>query len=53
MTDDIRLCRTFQTAPAAVPKDDSAKYLVSALEAEGFQAPTGSSPTWKTGRHRT
>ncbi|APW99194.1 citrate lyase subunit beta [Halobiforma lacisalsi AJ5] len=39
MTDDIRLCRTFQTAPAAVPKDDSAKYLVSGLEAEGFQAP--------------
>ncbi|EMA44426.1 L-malyl-CoA/beta-methylmalyl-CoA lyase [Halobiforma nitratireducens] len=39
MTDDTRLCRTFQTAPAAVPKDDSAKYLVSGLEAEGFQAP--------------
>ncbi|AFZ74504.1 L-malyl-CoA/beta-methylmalyl-CoA lyase [Natronobacterium gregoryi] len=39
MTDDIRLCRTFQTAPAAVPKDDSAKYLTSGLEAEGFQAP--------------
>ncbi|ADD06888.1 beta-methylmalyl-CoA lyase [Natrialba magadii ATCC 43099] len=39
MTDDIRLCRTFQTAPAAVPKDDSAKYLVSGLAAEGFQAP--------------
>ena len=39
MTDDISLCRTFQTAPAAVPKDDSAKYLRSGLEAEGFQAP--------------
>ena len=39
MTDDIRLCRTFQTAPAAVPKEETAKYLVSALEAEGFQAP--------------
>ncbi|GAB3664093.1 L-malyl-CoA/beta-methylmalyl-CoA lyase [Halopiger thermotolerans] len=36
---DVRLCRTFQTAPAAVPKDDSAKYLVSGLEADGFQAP--------------
>jgi beta-methylmalyl-CoA/(S)-malyl-CoA lyase len=41
MTDDtdIRLCRTFQTAPAAVPKDETAKYLVSALGSEGFQAP--------------
>ncbi|RQH03082.1 L-malyl-CoA/beta-methylmalyl-CoA lyase [Natrarchaeobius oligotrophus] len=36
---DTRLCRTFQTAPAAVPKEDSAKYLVSGLEAEGFEAP--------------
>ena len=36
---DIRLCRTFQTAPAAVPKDDTAKYLRSGLTAEGFQAP--------------
>ncbi|WP_247731594.1 L-malyl-CoA/beta-methylmalyl-CoA lyase [Halovivax limisalsi] len=34
-----RLCRTFQTAPAAVPKDDTAKYLRSGLEAEGFRAP--------------
>ncbi|NGM71039.1 citrate lyase subunit beta [Natronolimnobius sp. AArcel1] len=41
MTDDtdIRLCRTFQTAPAAVPKEDSAKYLRSGLTAAGFQAP--------------
>ncbi len=39
MTDDIRLCRTFQTAPAAVPKEDSAKYLRSGLTAGGFQAP--------------
>jgi beta-methylmalyl-CoA/(S)-malyl-CoA lyase len=34
-----RLCRTFQTAPAAVPKEDSAKYLKSGLTAEGFQSP--------------
>jgi len=39
MTDDIRLCRTFQTAPAAVPKDDSAKYLRSGLSSTGFEAP--------------
>jgi len=34
-----RLCRTFQTAPAAVPRENSAKYLESGLTAEGFQAP--------------
>ncbi|WP_135825792.1 L-malyl-CoA/beta-methylmalyl-CoA lyase [Halorussus ruber] len=34
-----RLCRTFQTAPAGVPRDDSAKYLRSGLTAEGWQAP--------------
>ncbi|WP_436923985.1 L-malyl-CoA/beta-methylmalyl-CoA lyase [Halosimplex amylolyticum] len=34
-----RLCRTFQTAPAAVPRDDSAKYLESGLTAEGFETP--------------
>jgi len=34
-----RLCRTFQTAPAAVPRDNSAKYLESGLTAEGFEAP--------------
>jgi len=34
-----RLCRTFQTAPAAVPKDNSAKFLESGLTSEGFQAP--------------
>ncbi|ADB60476.1 HpcH/HpaI aldolase [Haloterrigena turkmenica DSM 5511] len=49
MTDDIRLCRTFQTAPAAVPKDDSAKYLVSALTAEGFQAPDWLVPDMEDG----
>ncbi|WP_254529375.1 L-malyl-CoA/beta-methylmalyl-CoA lyase [Natrinema gelatinilyticum] len=49
MTDDIRLCRTFQTAPAAVPKEDSAKYLVSALEAEGFQAPDWLVPDMEDG----
>ncbi|ELY69710.1 L-malyl-CoA/beta-methylmalyl-CoA lyase [Natrinema versiforme] len=49
MTDDIRLCRTFQTAPAAVPKDDSAKYLSSALEAEGFQAPDWLVPDMEDG----
>ncbi len=36
---DVTLCRTFQTAPAAVPKADTAKYLRSGLTAEGFQAP--------------
>jgi beta-methylmalyl-CoA/(S)-malyl-CoA lyase len=34
-----RLCRTFQTAPAAVPKENSAKYLESGLTAEGFETP--------------
>lgn len=37
MTD--RLCRTFQTAPVAVPRDDSAKYLRSGLTADGLQTP--------------
>lgn len=36
---ETRLCRTFQTAPAGVPRDDSAKYLRSGLQAEGWQAP--------------
>ncbi|MBX0321670.1 citrate lyase subunit beta [Halomicroarcula sp. F13] len=36
---DTRLCRTFQTAPAAVPRDDSAKFLDSGLTSEGFQTP--------------
>ncbi|WP_290818842.1 L-malyl-CoA/beta-methylmalyl-CoA lyase [Halovivax sp.] len=53
---DVRLCRTFQTAPAAVPKDDTAKYLRSGLAAEGFQAPDwlvpdiedGTAPDMKT-----
>lgn len=49
MSEDIRLCRTFQTAPAAVPKDDSAKYLTSALEAEGFQAPDWLVPDMEDG----
>jgi beta-methylmalyl-CoA/(S)-malyl-CoA lyase len=34
-----RLCRTFQTAPAAVPRENTAKYLDSGLRAEGFAAP--------------
>ncbi|ELZ14101.1 HpcH/HpaI aldolase [Halovivax asiaticus JCM 14624] len=38
-TDTTRLCRSFQTAPAAVPKADTAKYLRSGLTAEGFEAP--------------
>ncbi|WP_276271327.1 L-malyl-CoA/beta-methylmalyl-CoA lyase [Haloarcula litorea] len=38
-TNDTRLCRTFQTAPAAVPRDDSAKFLTSGLTSEGFQTP--------------
>ncbi|NHN40575.1 citrate lyase subunit beta [Halorubellus sp. JP-L1] len=35
----MRIARTFQTAPAAVPKENTAKYLDSALDATGFQAP--------------
>ncbi|WIV68220.1 L-malyl-CoA/beta-methylmalyl-CoA lyase [Natrialbaceae archaeon AArc-T1-2] len=46
---NVRLCRTFQTAPAAVPKDDSAKYLRSGLEAEGFQAPDWLVPDMEDG----
>lgn len=34
-----RLTRTFQTAPAGVPGEDTAKYLRSGLTAEGFSAP--------------
>ena len=34
-----RLCRTFQTAPAAVPRENSAKFLDSGLTSEGFQTP--------------
>jgi beta-methylmalyl-CoA/(S)-malyl-CoA lyase len=34
-----RLSRTFQTAPAAVPRENTAKYLESGLEAEGFEKP--------------
>jgi len=34
-----RLCRTFQTAPAAVPRENSAKFLESGLTSEGFQTP--------------
>lgn len=34
-----QLSRTFQTAPAGVPKDDGAKYLRSGLTAEGFATP--------------
>lgn len=34
-----RICRTFQTAPAAVPRENTAKYLESGLTAEGFEAP--------------
>jgi len=36
---DLRLSRTFQTAPAAVPRDNTAKYLDSGLAADGFQQP--------------
>ena len=34
-----RLCRTFQTAPAAVPRENSAKFLESGLTSEGFSTP--------------
>ncbi|WP_255193772.1 L-malyl-CoA/beta-methylmalyl-CoA lyase [Natronobeatus ordinarius] len=46
---DVTLCRTFQTAPAAVPKDDTAKYLRSGLTAEGFQAPDWLVPDMEDG----
>ncbi|WP_101294906.1 L-malyl-CoA/beta-methylmalyl-CoA lyase [Halegenticoccus soli] len=38
-TQTPRLCRTFQTAPAAVPKENTAKYLDSGLGSEGFAKP--------------
>ncbi|SDM42891.1 beta-methylmalyl-CoA/(S)-malyl-CoA lyase [Halogranum gelatinilyticum] len=38
-TDNPRLCRTFQTAPAAVPRENTAKYLDSGLSATGFEKP--------------
>ena len=38
-TDRPRLCRTFQTAPAAVPRENTAKYLDSGLSATGFEKP--------------
>lgn len=38
-TDSSRLCRTFQTAPAAVPRENTAKYLDSGLSATGFEKP--------------
>lgn len=38
-TDKPRLCRTFQTAPAAVPRENTAKYLDSGLSATGFEKP--------------
>lgn len=34
-----RLCRTFQTAPAAVPRDDTAKYLRRGFTSAGFEVP--------------
>lgn len=34
-----RLCRTFQTTPAGIPKDNTAKYLESAFTVTGFQVP--------------
>lgn len=34
-----RLCRSFQTAPAAVQQDETTKYLRSGFEADGFQVP--------------
>jgi len=51
-----RLCRTFQTAPAAVPRDNSAKFLDSGLTSDGFNAPDwlvpdiedGTAPSMKT-----
>ncbi|NLV11288.1 citrate lyase subunit beta [Halomicrobium mukohataei] len=44
-----RLCRTFQTAPAAVPRENSAKYLDSGLTAEGFEAPDWLAPDIEDG----
>jgi hypothetical protein len=34
-----RLCRTFQTAPTAVPRDDTAKYLRRGFTSAGFEVP--------------
>lgn len=39
MTQSTRLTRSFQTAPAAVPDDDSARYLRSGLRRDGFESP--------------
>lgn len=39
MFDLPRLARSFQTAPAAVAKENSAKYLESALTSSGFEVP--------------
>lgn len=39
MTEDIRLSRSFQTAPVAVPGDDSEKYLRSGFTKRGFARP--------------
>ncbi|SFK84792.1 beta-methylmalyl-CoA/(S)-malyl-CoA lyase [Halogranum rubrum] len=55
-TDKPRLCRTFQTAPAAVPRENTAKYLDSGLSATGFEKPDwlvpdiedGTAPDMKT-----
>ncbi|WP_254862852.1 L-malyl-CoA/beta-methylmalyl-CoA lyase [Halovivax gelatinilyticus] len=44
-----RLCRSFQTAPAAVAKADTAKYLRSGLTSEGFEAPDWLVPDFEDG----
>jgi beta-methylmalyl-CoA/(S)-malyl-CoA lyase len=38
-SDERRLCRSFLTAPVAVPNDDTAKYLRSGFTRDGFETP--------------
>lgn len=44
MTDEIQLCRSFQTTPAATAGENSAKYLDSASRQEGLAIPDWFSP---------
>lgn len=39
MSESIRLCRSFQTAPSAVPGNDSTKYLDSVAHSDGLERP--------------
>lgn len=39
MSESIRLCRSFQTAPSAIPGNNTAKYLDSVARSDGFERP--------------